>query len=128
MRVVVLARKNVAAMKTGARHLLRSVGVLSPSTGTQFFPSAFANDVKSVKHYFLNFSDTTTQQDGSQIIQQFQIQLTDQPQIVEQIPVQSTVMATGPGGHTQQFQIVQTDPSKSSEQPQIITLYTWGGN
>ena len=44
MRVVVLARKNVAAMKTGARHLLRSVGVLSPSTGTQFFPSAFAND------------------------------------------------------------------------------------
>ena len=43
MRVVVLARKNVAAMKTGARHLLRSVGVLSPSTGTQFFPSAFAN-------------------------------------------------------------------------------------
>ena len=76
----------------------------------------------------MNFSDTTTQQDGSQIIQQFQIQLTDQPQIVEQIPVQSTVMATGPGGHTQQFQIVQTDPSKSSEQPQIITLYTWGGN
>ena len=44
MRVVVLARKNVAAMKTGARHLLRSVGVLSPSTGTQFFPSAFANE------------------------------------------------------------------------------------
>ena len=43
MCVVVLARKNVAAMKTGARHLLRSVGVLSPSTGTQFFPSAFAN-------------------------------------------------------------------------------------
>ena len=46
MRVVVLARKNVAAMKTGARHLLRSVGVLSPSTGTQFFPSAFANGVE----------------------------------------------------------------------------------
>ena len=85
--------------------------------------------VKLVKHHlFFYFSDTTTQQDGSQIIQQFQIQLTDQPQIVEQIPVQSTVMATGPGGHTQQFQIVQTDPSKSSEQPQIITLYTWGGN
>ena len=49
MRVVVLARKNVAAMKTGARHLLRSVGVLSPSTGTQFFPSAFANDPKTPK-------------------------------------------------------------------------------
>ena len=48
MRVVVLARKNVAAMKTGARHLLRSVGVLSPSTGTQFFPSAFANDTNHV--------------------------------------------------------------------------------
>ena len=47
MRVAVLARKNVAAMKTGARHLLRSVGVLSPSTGTQFFPSAFANGVKN---------------------------------------------------------------------------------
>ena len=43
MRVVVLARKTVAAMKTGAPHLLRSVGVLSPSTGTQFFPSRFAN-------------------------------------------------------------------------------------
>ena len=49
MRVVVLARKNVAAMKTGARHLLRSVGVLSPSTGTQFFPSAFANGELGVK-------------------------------------------------------------------------------
>ena len=49
MRVVVLARKNVAAMKTGARHLLRSVGVLSPSTGTQFFPSAFANECHFTK-------------------------------------------------------------------------------
>ena len=67
----------------------------------------------------------TTQADG-QIIQQFQIQLNDQQaQIVEHIPVMAT---TGPGGHTQQFQIVQTDPSKPSEQPQIITLYTWGGN
>ena len=51
MRVVVLARKNVAAMKTGARHLLRSVGVLSPSTGTQFFPSAFANGLCSPKKW-----------------------------------------------------------------------------
>ena len=51
MRVVVLARKNVAAMKTGARHLLRSVGVLSPSTGTQFFPSAFANGLGYAAHY-----------------------------------------------------------------------------
>ena len=66
-----------------------------------------------------------TEADG-QIIQQFQIQLNDQQaQIVEHIPVMAT---TGPGGHTQQFQIVQTDPSKPSEQPQIITLYTWGGN
>ena len=53
MLVVVLARKNVAAMKTGARHLLRSVGVLSPSTGTQFFPSAFAND----SHYSIFLSE-----------------------------------------------------------------------
>ena len=55
MRVVVLARKNVAAMKTGARHLLRSVGVLSPSTGTQFFPSAFANDLIHLRMAYLNF-------------------------------------------------------------------------
>ena len=55
MRVVVLARKNVAAMKTGARHLLRSVGVLSPSTGTQFFPSAFANDVNVSFYNHKNF-------------------------------------------------------------------------
>ena len=73
------------------------------------------------------------QQENGEIIQQFQIQLTpDQPQIVEQIPVHSTVMTTSDGhptGQAQQFQIVQTDPSKSSDQqPQIITLYTWGGN
>ena len=74
-------------------------------------------------------------QENGEIIQQFQIQLTpaDQPQIVEQIPVHSTVQMTTSDGHptgqAQQFQIVQTDPSKSSDQqPQIITLYTWGGN
>ena len=75
------------------------------------------------------------QAENGEIIQQFQIQLTptDQPQIVEQIPVHSTVQMTTSDGHptgqAQQFQIVQTDPSKSSDQqPQIITLYTWGGN
>ena len=61
MRVVVLARKNVAAMKTGARHLLRSVGVLSPSTGTQFFPSAFANEDQYVPMVLLSHSKINLQ-------------------------------------------------------------------
>ena len=55
----------------------------------------------------------TTDDTGQQIIQQFQIQLPDQTQLVDQ--------------QTQQIQIIQSDPN-NPEQPQVITLYTWGGN
>ena len=58
-------------------------------------------------------------EEGQQIIQQFQIQLPDQ-QLVEQI-------GGAANGQTQQIQIIQTDPN-NPEQPQVITLYTWGGN
>ena len=56
---------------------------------------------------------TTTQvaDEGQQIIQQFQIQLPDQNQFE--------------GQQTQQIQIIQTDPNQP-DQPQYITLYTWG--
>ena len=55
----------------------------------------------------------TTDDTGQQIIQQFQIQLPDQTQLVDQ--------------QTQQIQIIQSDPN-NPDQPQVITLYTWGGN
>ena len=58
-------------------------------------------------------------EEGQQIIQQFQIQLPEQ-QLVEQI-------GGAANGQTQQIQIIQTDPN-NPEQPQVITLYTWGGN
>ena len=60
--------------------------------------------------------------EGQQIIQQFQIQLPDQTSstgLVDQIG--------GAGNQTQQIQIIQTDPN-NPDQPQVITLYTWGGN
>jgi hypothetical protein len=57
------------------------------------------------------------QQQPGQEVQQFQIQFQDQPQLMEQIGQ----------NQTQQIQIIQTDPN-NPDQPQIITLYTWGGN
>ncbi len=69
--------------------------------------------------------------DQSQV-QQFQIQFQDQAagsttQVVEQAAVAGPgqVIANNPN---QQIQIIQTDQATaSSDQPQIITLYTWGG-
>ena len=68
-----------------------------------------------VNNQLINNQLTTTADDqGQQIIQQFQIQLPDhQNQLVDQ--------------QTQQIQIIQSDPN-NPEQPQVITLYTWGGN
>ena len=54
-----------------------------------------------------------TEDEGQQIIQQFQIQLPDQSQLV--------------GQSSQPIQVIQTDPNNPG-QPQVITLYTWGGN
>ena len=55
---------------------------------------------------------------GQQIIQQFQFQLPDQAKLFDHI---------GGTNQTQQIQIIQTDPN-NPDQPQVITLYTWGGN
>jgi hypothetical protein len=67
-----------------------------------------------VNNQLTNQLATTADDQGQQIIQQFQIQLPDhQNQLVDQ--------------QTQQIQIIQSDPN-NPEQPQVITLYTWGGN
>ena len=58
-------------------------------------------------------SQETPVDNGQQIIQQFQIQLPDQSQMLDP--------------QNQQIQVIQSDPN-NPEQPQVITLYTWGGN
>ena len=67
-----------------------------------------------INNQLTNQLTTTADDQGQQIIQQFQIQLPDhQNQLVDQ--------------QTQQIQIIQSDPN-NPDQPQVITLYTWGGN
>ena len=76
-------------------------------------PNQIVNNQLINNHQLTN-QLTTADDQGQQIIQQFQIQLPDhQNQLVDQ--------------QTQQIQIIQSDPN-NPEQPQVITLYTWGGN
>ena len=67
------------------------------------------------------------EENGQQIIQQFQIQLPEQGLV--ELGQQQVVSGDGNSGpnQTQQIQIIQTDPN-NPDQPQVITLYTWGGN
>ena len=68
-------------------------------------------------------------ENGQQIIQQFQIQLPEQ-QVLELAAGQQHQVVSGDANQpnqTQQIQIIQTDPN-NPDQPQVITLYTWGGN
>jgi len=76
-------------------------------------PNQIVNN-QLINNQLTNQLTTTADDQGQQIIQQFQIQLPDhQNQLVDQ--------------QTQQIQIIQSDPN-NPEQPQVITLYTWGGN
>ena len=76
-------------------------------------PNQIVNN-QLISNQLTNQLTTTADDQGQQIIQQFQIQLPDhQNQLVDQ--------------QTQQIQIIQSDPN-NPEQPQVITLYTWGGN
>jgi len=82
---------------------------LTQSVNNQLTQNVNNQLTQNVNNQLTATSDDT----GQQIIQQFQIQLPDQTQLVDQ--------------QTQQIQIIQSDPN-NPEQPQVITLYTWGGN
>ena len=75
-------------------------------------PNQIVNN-QLINNQLTNQLATTAEDQGQQIIQQFQIQLPDhQNQLVDQ--------------QTQQIQIIQSDPN-NPEQPQVITLYKYLG-
>ena len=84
-----------------------------PVSGTNevYVPLTAINATNNQEHTII--SQETPVDNGQQIIQQFQIQLPDQSQMLDP--------------QNQQIQVIQSDPN-NPEQPQVITLYTWGGN
>lgn len=100
-------------LTTVVKNELTALASNSQTTSEILVPLTMDNDVQAGNNLI-----ATTDDHGQQIIQQFQIQLPSSSH-------EASSLAPTPDSQTQQIQVIQTDPN-NPDQPQYITLYTWG--